>query len=124
MSIQFKEIAFSCYAVTDFARARKFYEGILGLKPSIIFGEGGPMQWGEYDIAGGTLSIGSAPGWKPSPDGCTVALEVVDFDAAVKHLQEKGVTFRMGPIETPGCHMASVLDPDGNSIMIHQRKAG
>ena len=25
------EIAFSCYAVTDMARARKFYEGVLGL---------------------------------------------------------------------------------------------
>jgi len=30
------EIAFSCYAVTDFARARKFYEGVLGLKPTLV----------------------------------------------------------------------------------------
>ena len=33
------EIAFSCYAVTDMARARDFYEGVLGLKPTMIVGE-------------------------------------------------------------------------------------
>ena len=33
------EIAFSCYAVTDMARARKFYEEVLGLKPTMIIGE-------------------------------------------------------------------------------------
>ena len=51
------EIAFSCYPVTDMARARKFYEGVLGLKPAITFGEPGGMQWTEYDIASGTLSL-------------------------------------------------------------------
>ena len=53
------EIAFSCYPVTDMARARKFYEGVLGLKPTMIVGEPGGMQWTEYDIANGTLSIGA-----------------------------------------------------------------
>jgi catechol 2,3-dioxygenase-like lactoylglutathione lyase family enzyme len=32
--IHYKEIAFVAYPVTDIARARKFYEGILGLKPN------------------------------------------------------------------------------------------
>ena len=48
------EIAFSCYPVTDMARARKFYEGVLGLKPTYVVGEPGGMQWTEYDIANGT----------------------------------------------------------------------
>jgi predicted enzyme related to lactoylglutathione lyase len=30
------EIAFSCHAVTDMARARKFYEDVLGLKPTHV----------------------------------------------------------------------------------------
>ena len=34
-------IAFSCYPVKDMARARKFYEGVLGLKPTLVFGEPG-----------------------------------------------------------------------------------
>lgn len=123
MSIQIKEIAFSCYAVTDFARARAFYEGILGLKSTLLYGHPGGMQWGEYDIAGGTLSIGSgAPGWKPSPDGCTVALEVADFDQAIAHLRANQVRFQIEPLEFPGCRMAAISDPDGNKIMIHQRK--
>ena len=45
------EIAFSCYPVKDMARARKFYEDVLGLKPTMVVGEPGGMQWTEYDIA-------------------------------------------------------------------------
>ena len=30
------ELAFCCYAVTDVKRAREFYEGVLGLKPTIV----------------------------------------------------------------------------------------
>jgi predicted enzyme related to lactoylglutathione lyase len=123
VSIKIKEIAFSCYAVTDFARARAFYEGVLGLKSTMLYGQPGGMQWGEYDIGTGTLSIGSAPQFKPSPDGCTVALEVEDFEAAVAHLRTHKVKFRFEPLETPVCRMVGIFDPDGNSLMIHQRKA-
>ena len=123
MSIRAKEIAFSCYPVTDFARARGFYEGVLGLKSTLLYGEPGGMQWAEYDIGGGTLSIGCAPQMKPSPDGCSVALEVEDFDAAVAQLRQHQVRFRFEPLETPVCRMAIIFDPDGNSLLIHQRKA-
>jgi predicted enzyme related to lactoylglutathione lyase len=53
-----------------------------------------------------------------------VALEVDDFGAAMNRLRECGCTFTLEPMETPVCHMAAVLDPDGNSVMIHQRKTG
>ena len=120
--IKITEIAFSCYAVTDFARARAFYEGVLGLKPTMLHGEPGGMQWGEYDIGSGTLSIGCAPGiFKPSPDGCSVALEVEDFDAAIAELKQHNVTFPMEPMETPFCRLAMISDPDGNPLCIHKR---
>ena len=32
--IQYREIAFTAYPVTDMTRARQFYEGVLGLKPN------------------------------------------------------------------------------------------
>ena len=116
------EIAFSCYPVTDMARARKFYESVLGLKPTMAFGEPGGMQWTEYDIASGTLSLGSgAPDWQPRADGCSVGLEVKDFDAAIAHLKAKGVKFKMEPFPTPVCRMAMISDPDGNTICIHKR---
>lgn len=119
--IKITEIAFSCYAVMDILRARAFYEGVLGLKPTSEFGG----QWVEYDIGAGTLSIGCAPGmFKPSPDGCSVALEVEDFDAAIATLKQHNVKFRLDPTTTPVCRMAMVFDSDGNTLCIHQRKAG
>ena len=124
MPIKIKEIAYSCYVVTDFNRARGFYEQTLGLKNTMLYGQPGGPQWAEYDLGGGTLAIGAgAPGMKPSSDGCIVALEVEDFDAAVAHLRQEKVRFRMEPFETPVCHMAGIFDPDGNCLMIHRRKA-
>ncbi|MBE0545818.1 MAG: VOC family protein [Verrucomicrobia bacterium] len=119
------EIAFSCYPVTDMARARKFYEAVLGLTPTMTVGEPGGMQWTEYDIANGTLSIGAgAPGWKPTAEGCSVGLEVEDFDAAIAHLKASGVKFQRQPFATPVCRMAFIYDPDGNAICIHKRNPG
>ena len=116
------EIAFSCYPVTDMARARKFYEGVLGLKPTMVVGEAGGMQWTEYDIGPGTLSLGAgAPDWTPRADGCSVGLEMEDFDAAIAHLRANNVKFKMEPFPTPVCRMAFISDPDGNTLCIHKR---
>jgi predicted enzyme related to lactoylglutathione lyase len=117
------EIAFSGYPVTDLKRARQFYEGVLGLKVSKVFGDEN-TAWVEYDIGTSTLAIGNgAPEWKPSRHGGAVALEVEDFDAAVKCLKDNRVAFLVEPLETPVCRMAIVSDPDGNSLTIHKRKA-
>ncbi|HTD68037.1 MAG TPA: VOC family protein [Candidatus Limnocylindria bacterium] len=117
------EIAFSCYAVTDMPRARGFYEGVLGLKPTTVTDtEHG--KWTEYEWGPYALAIGSAPGFKPNADGCTVGLEVENFDEAIAHLQKNNVKFRMESLATPVCRMAMVFDPDGNSITIHKRNPG
>lgn len=116
------EIAFTSYPVTDVAKARAFYEGVLGLQVTSETNLGDQGHWIEYDIGPGTLAIGRAPGWKPSADGCTAALEVADFPAAVATLQTARVPIRMGPFETPVCHMVMVADPDGNTVTVHKRK--
>jgi predicted enzyme related to lactoylglutathione lyase len=118
-----KEIAFSVYAVTDIPRAREFFEGKLGLVPSTEIAEGETPQWIEYGIGSGTLAIGCSPEWKPSEDGAVVALEVDDFDEYVAGLKEKGVPFKMDAQEFPSCKMAVILDPDKNSVLIHQIKS-
>ncbi len=118
------DIAFTCYPVTDLRRARRFYEGVLGLKESRFFGAE-DTGFVEYDIGPGTLGIGNgAPDWNPSPGGGSVALEVEDFNAAIAQLKANGCAFRLESLETPVCHMAIVSDPDGNSVMIHRRKSG
>src|SRR5438046_2085503 len=113
--------AFTGIPVTDMKRARAVYEGALGLKPSAEFGEG---VWIEYDLGDDTLAIGSVGDqWKPSPDGTSVAIEVDDFEAAIKDLKRANVTFAAEGIESPVCRMAVVQDPDGNKIIIHKLKA-
>ena len=116
-------IAFTCYPVTDMARARTFYEDVLGLKSTTAFGEPGGMQWTEYDIASGTLALGcGAPDWRPREDGAALALEVEDFDQAIAHLRAHNVKFKIEPMPTPVCQMAFIYDSEGNLICIHKRK--
>ena len=117
------EIAFSSYPVTDIVRSRAFYEGVLKLTPGMI-SESGGGKWVEYEIGPHTLSIGQMQGWNPSPDGCCVALEVENFVEAIDSVRAANMKFRMEPFETPGCHMAMILDPDGNTLIIHKRKPG
>lgn len=117
-------IAFSSYAVTDIPKARAFYEGVLKLTVTSETNLGENGHWIEYDIGPGTLGIGKAAGWKPSSDGCTVALEVEDFEEAVEDLKSANVPVRMGPMETPVCRMIMILDPDGNTLILHKRKPG
>ena len=116
------EIGFTVYPVSSLAKARPFYEGTLGLTPTLVYENEG-MGWVEYDIAAGTLAIGAgASQFGPASGGGCVALEVEDFEESVTQLREKGVTFNVGPMETSVCHLASFSDPDGNSLMIHHRK--
>lgn len=121
--IKIKEIGFVCYPVSDMAKARAFYEGVLGLKASVESTSENGAQWVEYEIGPSTLSIGSGmDAWKPSPNGGSAALEVEDLDQALEHLKQNGVVVQMDKIETPVCHMAVISDPDGNSLLIHKRK--
>ena len=103
-------------------RARKFYEDVLGLKPTkAIDAEFG--KWTRNMNSARIASpLGSAPDFKPSPDGCSVALEVENFDDAVAQLKKHNVKFRIEPMATPVCQMAMIYDPDGNTICIHKRK--
>ncbi len=116
------EVAFSCYAVTDMGRARAFYENVLGLTPGTVTNSD-HGSWVEYELGPHTLALGSAAAFQPNPDGCCVALEVEDFDAAIADLRAAGAKFRIEPMPTPVCHMAMIYDPDGNSLCIHKRKA-
>lgn len=120
MVAMIKEIAFTAVPVTDMQRARAFYEGSLGLKPTHDAGEG---QWIEYEIGPGTLAITNIESeWKPSEQGTMVAFEVDDLDASVAGLKAGGVSIVMDIFETPVCRMAIVADPDGNKLTLHQHK--
>jgi catechol 2,3-dioxygenase-like lactoylglutathione lyase family enzyme len=120
------EIAFTGYAVTDMNRAKAFYEGTLGLIKSRGFGPTADQeQWTEYDIGSGCLALISGGGeeWPPHAAGTAVALEVDDFEGFVAKLRADGVRFVWEPRDAPMCRMVVVADPDGNWVVLDQRKA-
>lgn len=124
LAMKIIDIAYTVYAVTALDRARDFYENTLGLRATQTFVKDN-QGFIEYDIGPGTLAIGcGAPMFQPSSKGGVAALEVENFDDAVRRLRERNVTFLMEPHETPVCRMVAISDPDGNTLMIHKRKKG
>jgi predicted enzyme related to lactoylglutathione lyase len=121
MSIQVKEVAFVFHPVTDVARARKFYEGFLGLRTATQV-EIGPGQWWiEFDVAGVALAISNAV---PGAPASSLTLEVANLDNAVAAARAAGVPISFDVMEFPPCRLSAIKDPDGNQIGLHQRKAG
>ena len=116
----FKKVAFTYYPVTDVARARKFYEETLGLKPG-WFRQPGRQLVG---VAGRRLfGLTNFTKEKPSDSaGGTIAFEVEDLDRLMTDLKDKGVTFKSDVIHSPVCRMAVCLDSEGNFILLHQLK--
>jgi predicted enzyme related to lactoylglutathione lyase len=121
--VRIKEIAFTGYPVTDLARARAFYENVLGLVPSMTLDHEG-KGWIEYEVGSSTIALTNMDPehWKPSADGPSLAFEVEDFDAAMQAIRNAGVPCYAEPMEFPSCRFAVVSDPDGNSVAIHQRR--
>ena len=118
--MKISNIAFVGIPVSDMPRARKFYEDVLGLKATDEMMGG---KWVEYAVGNNTLAIANVgEQWTPSDQGTAAAIEVEDFDEAIKRLKERQVRFAAEPFETPCCHMAVVQDPDGNKLIIHKLK--
>jgi predicted enzyme related to lactoylglutathione lyase len=118
--MKIKKIGFVAIPVTDIPRARKFYEEALGLRVSEEMMSG---KWIEYSVGDDTLAIANiSDTWTPSDQGTGAALEVEDFNVAIKRLKHRHVPFVAEPFETPCCHMAVIQDPDGNKLIIHKLK--
>jgi catechol 2,3-dioxygenase-like lactoylglutathione lyase family enzyme len=108
---------------TDYARARVFFEGVLGL------------QWREdtpyasvYGLQGGSLRVAKVEAFKPHPF-TVLGWQVTDIQATVKELTFKGATFErydgldqdeLGIWNTHGARVAWFKDPDGNTLSVTQ----
>ena len=113
-----KHIAFTVYPVTDMVRARAFYEGDLGLKPSMDF-EG---KWVEYDLSGACFALTTMMGGvTPSASaGGQIAFEVDNVGRMIETLRKKGVQVIIEPMSSPVCRLAVVSDPEGNGVILHR----
>src|SRR5262245_52345930 len=116
-----RKIAFTMYPVRNVARARQFYEQTLGLKVGLN-GNRGEQWWLEYDLPGGGCFAltNFVPDEPSSAAGGTVAFEVDNLDALVADLRARGTPFRGGIVNGANCRMTTCLDPEGNSIILHQ----
>jgi len=114
------KVAFTLFPVEDPRRARAFYEKALGLRRGLASRDG---VWTEYDLPGGgcvALFRHPDPDQAPPPGGASVALEVVDLDALSRRLRRRGVVFRGDVVHGPSCRMASILDSEGNALILHE----
>jgi predicted enzyme related to lactoylglutathione lyase len=116
-----KKVAFTMYPIRDVARARRFYEETLGLTVGLN-GNHGDKWWIEYDLPGGgcVALTNFIPDEPSAAAGGTIAFEVEDLDALIADLKAKGTTFRGDVVHGPNCRMATCLDSEGNSIILHQ----
>ncbi len=114
-----KSIGFVAYPVTDMARARKFYQEMFGLALNPEFDEASE-SWTEFLIGDSALSLGKMPGWEPTTQGPSMALEVADFQEVIDKLKSASVEFLIEPQSYPTCQMASIKDSEGNAVLIHQ----
>ena len=55
-------------------------------------------------------------------NGPSLALEVGDLDQAPERLKSADAPVLAEGLESPVCRFALITDPDGNGLMIHQRK--
>jgi catechol 2,3-dioxygenase-like lactoylglutathione lyase family enzyme len=104
------------YFTPDPQRSIAFYRDVLGMQPTEVDAEG---RGAEFTLADGT-TFGV---WRPDGEasgGC-VMLAVENAVAAVAEFRARGAEFS-DPQETPVCYMSFGKDPDGNALIVHQRK--
>ena len=107
----------------DLDTARAFYENVLGLEASSVWGQ--DAVGAEFETGTVTIALINCPalGIPFSPNPAPLALQVDDVAAARAELESRGVTFAPDDIDSGVCHMANFKDPDGNAIMLHHRYA-
>ncbi len=104
------------YLVADPQAAIAFYRDVLGMTPTDVDDQG---RGAEFDLADGqTFGVWCTP---EGDKGGFVMFAVNDVRAKAAELRSRDVEF--SEIEdTPNCVMAFGPDPEGNWVVIHQRK--
>ena len=111
-------------ATRDGAKARRFYQDVLGLR----FVSDDPFAI-VFDAAGTTIRIQQVNAFEPHPF-TALGWRVRDIDATVRQLAERGIQFErypgveqddLGIWRSPsGARIAWFKDPDGNVLSLTQ----
>ena len=99
--------------------ARRFYRDTLGLReippPSTL--DRGRLVWFQLNPEGDELHVFVQHGFRPSPEGQHLCLEVADLDRVRADLAARGVEMGIEP-EIPNRPRLTIRDPFGNKIEI------
>lgn len=107
------------FSVNDVKRAAAFYRAILDVSEvtmesdhaaEFVLPDGSAFGFGKY----------SDGQWRPS--GC-VLFSTGDVDAAAALVEPSGGKLVDGVRDFPSCRAQWCEDPDGNSLVLHQRKS-
>ena len=109
--------------VADLARAREFYEGVVGFGKPVMK----TKSWVEYSLAdGGThfalhqSSAETLAGCDPSRNTIKFSIVVDDMMAAYREMSARGVVFLRPPEKGMGFLLAEFADPEGNQLRLLQ----
>lgn len=126
------KLAYTGIRTRDLDRSVAFYTDVMGLELFDRYEL--PQNKGELanvgnDAKGHTIEINwyadDSPVAGPYREGEELdhlAFYVEDFDAAVKHLEEKGYPLVLGPIESKHSIWGYILDPDGIYVELFASK--
>lgn len=114
-----RAIDFVAVNVSDIERAKRFYRETLGMDFPIW---DDTPRWQEFRSEPVAFALREDKG-APGINGA-IALAVEDVATAVEELRARGVIIEAGPFEAGVCYSALIRDPDGNLLILHQRKDG
>jgi len=120
--IDAQRVDFIAVPTLDQERAVRFYGETLGLERNSNSSD----RWVEFETSNLTIAILPHEYTGRSefvPSSAPIALRVADIEEARRRLEEAGVEFALGTIDSGVCHIAPFSDPDGNSLMLHRRYA-
>lgn len=123
-AIPIRAVDFMMYHASKPAKTRAWYQKLFGLGR----GEEWHAFWSEFATQPVTFCLnGPDPSrdpqweWSRSP---AIAFAVEDIRAAVRQSRRHRVKVLKGPVETSVCWMLFIQDPEGNRLILHQRKDG
>lgn len=112
---------FVMYPVSDLARAARFSRETLGLSQEVYSER---WQWADFNCGNVTLALHGRVKLPEKIAGGRIALAVEDVHAAYAELNSIGAQVAGEPADYSVCCGVEVLDPDGNTVILHKRADG
>ncbi len=116
-------VAFSAYPAKDVPKLLKFYKDVLGLHVGQVHPNEKEAELVEFDIGNDHWFslLPEAMIDRKAGSGVGVFFEVDDLDGMLVKIKAAGSKAE-DAADYPSCRIASLEDPEGNKISLHQSK--